>query len=387
MIDAIYEKEVQHEGGCFKDVQDEWFAPYVCRAKDLGIVDGYDDGYFRPEREINMAEAMKVTFQAYEIEIDEPAEGQNWYEPYQDFVHVNNIFSKYAYFPGRSAKREEVVFLVYNAIQILEGKKDLQDERYVGSVGCGLNKPEVAPVNFNVDGTNRSTITIVPDYYKKNEPIPLVIAFHGRTSPNWEVRQYYDLEDAGMGAIFVYPEGLQKGSSFTWSDSGDAANDLRDFEFFDEIVATMADNYCINMDEIYVVGHSLGAWFTNSLACARGNVIRAVGSLGGSRTNSNCTEPTAVMQWHNPNDRLASFASGVTAKDQALAQNQCSKNYVSTEPTWGNCLEYTGCIDDAPVVWCPHTENYSPWTGAYYPHNWPKGTGAEIFTFFNSLTQ
>lgn len=45
----------------FRDVSgDEWFAPYVAVAKEKGIVTGYEDGYFRPFRNINRAEALKI---------------------------------------------------------------------------------------------------------------------------------------------------------------------------------------------------------------------------------------------------------------------------------------------------------------------------------------
>jgi len=61
------------------------------------------------------------------------------------------------------------------------------------------------------------------------------------------------------------------------------------------------------MDKIYVVGHSLGARFTNTLACARGDIIRAIGSVGGSITPNNCSGPVATIIMHNPKDNLASF--------------------------------------------------------------------------------
>jgi polyhydroxybutyrate depolymerase len=48
---------------------------------------------------------------------------------------------------------------------------------------------------------------------------------------------------------------------------------------FDQLVQEFSDSYCIDLDHIYVVGHSLGARFTNSLACARGDVIRGIGSV------------------------------------------------------------------------------------------------------------
>lgn len=45
---------------CFPDVRREWFAPWVCAATERGIVSGYPDGLFRPERTISFAEAAKM---------------------------------------------------------------------------------------------------------------------------------------------------------------------------------------------------------------------------------------------------------------------------------------------------------------------------------------
>jgi S-layer homology domain len=66
---------------CYPDVKDEWFAPFVCAATELGIVDGYDDGNFKPGNEINFVEASKIIVNAYEMELPEK-EGTDWYEPY-----------------------------------------------------------------------------------------------------------------------------------------------------------------------------------------------------------------------------------------------------------------------------------------------------------------
>jgi endonuclease YncB( thermonuclease family) len=54
---------------CFPDVKEEWFAPYVCYAKMQGWVGGYPDGTFRPAQTVNKAEAIKMTVnsQGYEV--------------------------------------------------------------------------------------------------------------------------------------------------------------------------------------------------------------------------------------------------------------------------------------------------------------------------------
>lgn len=69
-----------NDRGCFPDVQDQWFAKYVCVAKKEGIVGGYPDGYFRPERAINFVEASKMLSLAYKQTMT--AQSADWYEPY-----------------------------------------------------------------------------------------------------------------------------------------------------------------------------------------------------------------------------------------------------------------------------------------------------------------
>lgn len=383
---ALDEETSEGEGGCFPDVQEEWFAPYVCKAKELGIVQGYPDGLYHPEQEVNMVESFKIMIEAFGLPTEEAEEGEQWYEPYTELVHNNNIFSKYSYFPNRSARRDEMAFAVHQMLRLFSGVEEISTERNVESAGCGVDAPGEAPSAFMVDGVERSAIVVIPEDYNKDKPLPLLFAFHGRTNANTQVRSYYRFERVAEGeAIFVYPAGLSNGSSFTWSDSGDSADELRDFEFFDVMYEELTSSYCVNVDEVYAAGHSLGGWFTNSLACARGDVLRGVTTLGGARTTGTCSGPVAVMQWHNPNDNLASFSSGEAARDDYLEQNQCSTENVSVEPAWASCVEYQNCLEDAPTLWCPHTIDYDEYSGEYYPHTWPKDAGGEMWDFLRGL--
>lgn len=65
---------------CYSDVEDEWFAPYVCAATDLGFVDGYADGTFRPGDYINFAEASKIVTNILGMELVD--DDQEWFSPY-----------------------------------------------------------------------------------------------------------------------------------------------------------------------------------------------------------------------------------------------------------------------------------------------------------------
>lgn len=280
-----------------------------------------------------------------------------------------------------------MAFLVHQLLLHKEGQRPFTAQRQNGSVGCGKMPPQNTPVMSMIQGKERNYITVIPKNYQKDEPKKLIFAFHGRTNSNTMVRGYYGIEQASIGqAIIVYPEGLPAGtSSRNWSDPGDPADAQRDFVLFDQLREEFSNNYCIDLDEVYVVTHSLGAYFANALGCFRGDVIRGVGSLGGGTSLGNCSDPVAAMIWHNPKDNLVSFQAGLIARDQFLKQNQCGKTTLSAEPLAGNCIEYQGCYEGAPVIWCPHTID-SDYRGDYYPHAWPNITGQSINTFFKSLS-
>jgi len=66
---------------CFKDVKDEWFAPYICAASASGFVGGYKDGTFKPWQEVNFAEASKIVANVLALEKGE-SEDSSWYSSY-----------------------------------------------------------------------------------------------------------------------------------------------------------------------------------------------------------------------------------------------------------------------------------------------------------------
>ena len=73
---------MDHLSSCFPDVgNDAWFTPYICFGKVRGIVRGYLDGLFRPEREVNYVEAIKILTILYQYQLVIQA-GDPWFGPY-----------------------------------------------------------------------------------------------------------------------------------------------------------------------------------------------------------------------------------------------------------------------------------------------------------------
>lgn len=61
--------EVPDSTHCFNDIADDWYAPYVCYAKSAGWIEGYSDGTFRPAQNVNKVEAIKMLLNSQEIAV------------------------------------------------------------------------------------------------------------------------------------------------------------------------------------------------------------------------------------------------------------------------------------------------------------------------------
>lgn len=66
----------------FPDVRrDAWYAAAVCVVREKHIVNGYDDGTYKPNRMINVAEAMKMLASTFAFDTKTEPEDA-WYMPY-----------------------------------------------------------------------------------------------------------------------------------------------------------------------------------------------------------------------------------------------------------------------------------------------------------------
>ncbi len=365
---------------CFSDVSpDEWYAPYVCAAQRRGIVNGYPNGTFRPGEPVNAAEAIKIVLNAYGRQVTE-ATGPEWYVPYANELDENGILARHSYVPWEPLNRERAADLLYRMLRFDEEKII---PRY--SPGCGHAKPGIRPSSVDVKGTRRDFLLTVPSSYVVHDPAPLIVAFHGRTNSNEQVRSYYRLDREATDAIIAYPAALSNGNgSFSWSNPGDKGSELRDIAFFDAIVEQLANDYCIDMDDITVVGHSLGAWMANSVACVRGDAVKASATVGGDSVITDCAGPSSAMIIHNPRDRLSPFSGAERVRQTRVEENFCSWDITNSGPEELNCVTHAVCAGGNIVLWCPHTNDKDE-RGVDYPHNWPRDTARHIIKFFQSI--
>ncbi len=124
---------------CFPDVNEEWFAKYVCYAKEKGIVKGYDDGNFRPGNEVNLAEALKMTFNTFDFVMEDDMENGQWYSKYLSPAKNYDVVELYRQ-PGDLVDRRLMAKLVVKiaTVGITGQRYDAQDFEYFRRAGVKI---------------------------------------------------------------------------------------------------------------------------------------------------------------------------------------------------------------------------------------------------------
>ncbi len=130
---------------CFTDVQDQWFAPFVCYSKEQGWISGLEDGSYKPNDYIVKAAVLKTAFEALdyapcevlEVKPYEDVELDAWYAQYACSAKIGGIIPKAGLFNAdKKVTRAELAQIVYNLMEekgMLDEEADAEVEVEVAS--------------------------------------------------------------------------------------------------------------------------------------------------------------------------------------------------------------------------------------------------------------
>ncbi len=119
---------------CFPDVKEDWYARYVCFAKEKGWIEGYPDGSFKPDSFVNRAEAIKMLMGVFDLykRRDENSGGFDGH-PYLD-VSVGTWYMQYVgqaqelgileetngyFYPSNNITRGQISEVIYRVLILL----------------------------------------------------------------------------------------------------------------------------------------------------------------------------------------------------------------------------------------------------------------------------
>lgn len=135
VIEAISETkenlpEIDYEPNCFPDINDEWFAKYVCFAKKQNWIEGYPDGTFGPGNYVNKAEAIKIILEIFghgqyinkypQVNTEfQDVNGDDWFAPYIVYANKLNILQDKVFFqPEKSMTRVETAEIIFRLLTV-----------------------------------------------------------------------------------------------------------------------------------------------------------------------------------------------------------------------------------------------------------------------------
>ena len=246
------------------------------------------------------------------------------------------------------------------------------------STGCGQAPPATAPGSVDVSGVARTFIVDVPAGYDPDTPTPVLFGFHGMGNTGEAYRSQYQgnlLSTFGDEFIVVHPDALPNEDGTTvWDMQGGV-----DVDFFDAMVALLTATYCIDEDRLFATGHSAGGFFTNTLGCQRGDVLRGIGPQAGGGPmlfgGATCVGQVAAWISHGLSDTTVDISSGEGSRDHWAEANHCDTSQTTTPSPNYPCVEYVGCDAGYAVRWCPHEGGHEI---ATFP---PEG----LYDFFSML--
>ena len=118
----------------YRDLTTHWAREYVLPLSESGVFQGYDDGTFKPDNKITVAEFIKIVMAALEEEVT-PGTGNDWYLPYVQRTEGKGIVSQGEFNEyNRPITRGEIARMVVRALKETpaEGNTQFSDDHQLG---------------------------------------------------------------------------------------------------------------------------------------------------------------------------------------------------------------------------------------------------------------
>jgi len=238
----------------------------------------------------------------------------------------------------------------------------------------------------------------VPASYNKNNPTPLVLAFHGGMgdSKGMSNDKYYNLisKSDEEGFIVVFPNGasrLRSGKLATWN-AGNCCGYARDsnsddVDFVKKLLKDIESKFNINENRIYATGMSNGGMFSYRLACEMSDTFAAIAAVSGTDNYNNCNpeKPISIFHIHSKQDSHVLFNGGCGPDcisggggtefisvpktiSKWVQRNNCNdvpKRVLEKENVY--CDLYSRCDGDVEVKLCVTEDGGHSWPGGEKP--------------------
>jgi poly(3-hydroxybutyrate) depolymerase len=230
------------------------------------------------------------------------------------------------------------------------------------SPGCGAITlpctPSGSPCTLNVNGTQRTYYVELPSGYSGTTPLPVVFQFHSSFENAAMITTAFGIRSNFPNAIYVSPQALDSQGRPLFDNLAG-----RDAAMIPAIMASIEMRFCVDRVRYFSAGFEWGGGMSFLLACNMSNAFRGVATMtGAGHTSTACrntapARPVAVWASHGLNSGVTP-AEAMRVRDVFVQKNGCSSMTMPIEPS--ECVEYQGCMNGYPVVWCEHPGSWIP---------------------------
>ena len=261
--------------------------------------------------------------------------------------------------------------------------------------------------SFEFDGHLRYYEVFLPHNFEPN--MPMVLVLHGCPytiklfKPEIVMHQIADT----LGFVLVYAEGIEQCWNFGPNSilSGFSIPDTDDVGFLSALIDTMHAHFDVDLNRIYICGHSGGGTMTFRMADECGQRFAAVASVSGTLVddayNWQHIRPLPVLQMHGTDDDYLEGLEGLWSIpdmiDFWLNMLQCSQqtdtlffpDIVVEDSCTVQKISWTDCAGGNEFIHYKIINGGHQWPGATIPGkegntNMDINAGVEILNFFKN---
>ena len=265
--------------------------------------------------------------------------------------------------------------------------------------------PGQAPYTF----THRTYAIRLPPGYDANKPYPIVFQGGGCGNSNGTsgaqgaeqlIPDARKGEGIAVGMSYIYPDGA--GACF-----GDEYENTYEVPYWDAMYKEITENYCVDLERVFVGGYSSGAWMAYTTSFARGGKVRGMGAGAGgirekrpkpsdgafaallitgagdgtnpvhkTKDSAACSGTEADGCWNGkticgfPGATDCYDTGSAHARDEVLKRNGCVGAATVQYDKWPDCHQYTGCPAAFPVVYCMPDGGHTKGDDRFNPGVW-----------------
>jgi len=183
------------------------------------------------------------------------------------------------------------------------------------SKGCGADaslRPGRFERKLHSGQFDRDYVLYVPKGYRAGKPVPVVLNFHGLTSPiaGQELISDFHAKADEVTALEVLPLGRGAGTIPAWNVAR-FASWPDDAAFVNDLLDTVEAQACVDLSHVFAVGLSNGAQMTSFVACNLSQRVAAFATVAGiydpGDRDCKLQRPVPIIAFHGTADPFLPF--------------------------------------------------------------------------------